>query len=180
MTDELIDIYDENNKPLGISKMKSEAHSKGLWHRAAHVWIYNSNNEILFQLRAKIKKCYPDMWTPSAAGGHIGAGENEIEAIIRETEEEIGLKVKEHDLRFIKIMKEERVYKKMINNEFHYIYFFKFDGDISNLKLQKEEVDKVKFFSIDKIDQELENNPEKYLIDKDYWRKVSAELINRQ
>lgn len=40
MPDELIDIYDENNKFLGISRMKSEAHQNGLWHRAAHVWEY--------------------------------------------------------------------------------------------------------------------------------------------
>ena len=59
MADELIDIYDENNKPLGIQKMKSEAHRDGLWHRASHVWIYNSKGEILLQLRAKNKELWP-------------------------------------------------------------------------------------------------------------------------
>ncbi len=55
MVDELIDICDENNNLLKIQKMKSEAHRDGLWHRTSHVWIYNSNGEILLQLRAKTK-----------------------------------------------------------------------------------------------------------------------------
>jgi len=37
LADELIDIYDEDNKPTGVQKMKSEAHRQGLWHRAAHI-----------------------------------------------------------------------------------------------------------------------------------------------
>ena len=53
MVDELIDIFDENNNALNVQKMKSEAHKLGLWHRASHIWIYNSSGEILLQLRAK-------------------------------------------------------------------------------------------------------------------------------
>ena len=58
MADELIDICDENNNLIDIQKMKSEAHKDGLWHRASHIWIYNSNGEILLQLRAKEKPLY--------------------------------------------------------------------------------------------------------------------------
>ncbi len=176
MPDELIDIYDENNEPLGVSKMRSEAHEKGLWHRAAHVWVYNSEGKILFQLRSNKKKYYPNTWTPSAAGGHIISGEDEIGTAIRELEEELGLSVAKDKLSFFGIMLEDRAYQEMINREFHYIYFLQFDGDIANLKLQKEEVEKVKFFSIDKIDKELENNPEKYLIEKKYWKEVSRKI----
>lgn len=68
MGDELVDICDENNNLHGIRKTTSEAHRAGLWHRASHVWIYNSKGEILLQLRAKEKLLYPDMWDISAAG----------------------------------------------------------------------------------------------------------------
>ncbi len=176
MPDELIDIYDENNKSLGTSKMRSEAHKKGLWHRAAHVWVYNSEGKILFQLRSNKKKYYPNTWVPSSAGRHIISGEDEIGTAIRELEEEIGLNVTKDELSFFGIMQEDRVYQGMINKEFHYIYFLQFNEDIANLKLQKEEVEKVKFFSIDEIDKALEANPEKYLIEKDYWRKVSRRI----
>lgn len=72
MADELIDIFDENNNPRGIQKLKSEAHKEGIWHRAVHIWIYNLKGEILLQLRSKNKELYPDRWDVSAAG-HGGA-----------------------------------------------------------------------------------------------------------
>ena len=91
MADELIDICDKNNNHINIQKMKSEAHKDGLWHRASHIWIYNSNGEILLQLRAKEKELYPDMWDISAAG-HVSAGEEPIVSGLREVKEELGLK----------------------------------------------------------------------------------------
>ena len=92
MADELIDICDENNNLINVQKTKSEAHKNGLWHRASHIWIYNSNGEILLQLRAKEKPLYPDMWDISAAG-HISAGEDPITSGLREVKEEIGLEI---------------------------------------------------------------------------------------
>jgi isopentenyldiphosphate isomerase len=62
MAQELLDIVDEDNKLLGIKKSKVEAHEKGLWHRNAHIWIYNSKGEVLLQLRAKDKIFLPNMW----------------------------------------------------------------------------------------------------------------------
>ena len=178
MVDELIDICDENNNFLGIQKMKSEAHRTGLWHRASHIWIYNSNGEILLQLRAKEKLLYPDRWDISVAG-HIGAGEDPITAGLREIEEEIGLKLTEEDLDFFMIRNHEAVFRDIKNNEFNYVYFFKFDGDVSQLKLQDEEVQKVQFLSIEKIEEELRTNPDKYVPHGDYWFKVLNEIKKR-
>ena len=178
MADELIDICDENNNLLSIQKMKSEAHKNGLWHRASHIWIYNSNGEILLQLRAKEKPLYPDMWDISAAG-HVIAGEDPITSGLREVEEEIGLKLKKEDLDFWMIRKVKAVFREIINNEFYYIYFFKFDGDINQLKLQKEEVQKIQFLPIDKIEEELKINPRKYVPHGKYWFEVINEVKNR-
>lgn len=182
MADELIDICDKNNNLLGIRKIASEAHKNGLWHRTSHIWIYNSTGEILLQLRAKDKSFYPDMWDVSAAG-HIGAGEKPIISGLREIKEEIGLSVKEEDLEFFKIRKNKTVYKNMKNNEFYYVYFLKFDGDIKKLKLQDEEVQSIQFFPVEKIEEELKINPEKYLPHGDYWFEVINEVkqkINQQ
>jgi isopentenyl-diphosphate Delta-isomerase len=178
MADELIDICDENNNLLNIQKMKSEAHKDGLWHRSSHIWIYNSNGEIILQLRAKEKPLHPDTWDVSAAG-HIGAGEDIVTSALREVEEEIGLKLKKEDLDFWIIRKHESLFRDIKNNEFYYVYFFKFDGDINQLKLQKEEVQKIEFLSIDKIEKELKINPEKYVPHGDYWFEVLNETKKR-
>ena len=36
---EYIDIFDENNNPIGEIKEKTKAHEDGNFHRTAHVWI---------------------------------------------------------------------------------------------------------------------------------------------
>ncbi|MBI2148326.1 NUDIX domain-containing protein [Candidatus Woesearchaeota archaeon] len=178
MADELIDICDENNNFLNVKKMKSEAHKNGLWHRASHIWIYNSKGEILLQLRAKEKLLYPDMWDISAAG-HISAGEDPFTSGLREVEEEIGLKLKKEDLNFWMIRKVKTIFREIKNNEFYYIYFFNFDGDVNQLKLQKEEVQKIQFIPIDKIEEELKINPSKYVPHGNYWFEVLNEIKNR-
>lgn len=178
MDDEMIDICDENNNLLGIQKLKREVHREGLWHRTVHVWIYNSKKEILLQLRAKEKPTYPDRWDISAAG-HISAGEEPITSARREVKEEVGLNLKKEDLIFWTIRKIKSVFKKIKDNEFYYVYFFKFDGSINELKLQKEEVQEIKFLPITKLEEELKENPDKYVPHGSYWSDVLTEVKNK-
>jgi isopentenyldiphosphate isomerase len=171
MTDELIDIYDVNNKSLGISKMKSEAHRDGLWHRAVIMILYNSKGEILLQKRAKDKEVYPDRWDVAAAG-HVGAGEEPVTAALRELAEEIGIFVKENDLHFVGVIKARSAYLQVKDKEHVYVYFLKYDGKISDLKLQKEEVQDAKFISTDALKQEIENNFDSYVPRRKYWNQI--------
>lgn len=175
MTDELIDIYDKNNKPLGTKKSIAEIHKDGSWHRSAHVWIYNHQGQVLLQLRAKNKRLFPFMWDISAAG-HTDSGEDPLSTALRETKEEIGLTVLADDLDFFKIKKYQIVYKKIKNNEFCYIYFLRFDGKADNLKLQKEELESVRFLSIKKIKKELSDNSKRYVPHGDYWFEIIKEV----
>lgn len=46
---EYIDIFDENNNPIGEIKEKQQAHEDGKFHRTAHIWIINDKNELLLQ-----------------------------------------------------------------------------------------------------------------------------------
>jgi isopentenyldiphosphate isomerase len=174
MGDELIDIYDSKNRPLNEKKMKSEAHRKGLWHRVAHVWIYNSNKEIMLQLRAKDKEVYPNVWDISVAG-HIAAGEKEIVSAMREVEEEIGLKIKESELQLLNIRNVQFTTNTTINNEIIYLYLLKFDGNIKQLKIQEEELQEIKFFKLKELEKQLKETPEKFTPYGDYF----YEIINR-
>lgn len=171
MPDELIDIFDEHNHPLGGPKMKSVAHRDGLWHRAVHILVCNEKGEFLLQLRSKYKKLYPNLWDVSVAG-HIGAGEEPVISAIRELEEEVGLKADPSDLEFCGTRHSGAIYQDIINNEFFYIYFFKFNGDVHDLKLQIEEVDEVKFVSIKHLEDSLAMTPLKFVNHGDYWREV--------
>ena len=179
MADELIDIVDENNNLTGVQKMKSEAHYDGLWHRGAHVWIYNSKGEVLLQLRAKEKDLFPDMWDVSVAG-NVLAGEEPIVSALREIQEEIDLNIKKEDLELYDIRTEKIIFREIVNNGFCYVYLLKYDGDISNLKIQKEELQKIEFIPIENIEKELKENPEKYVPHKhNYWQKTLDAIKNK-
>jgi isopentenyldiphosphate isomerase len=172
MADELIDIVDENNNLTGEQKMKSEAHRDGLWHRAAHIWIYNSKGEALLQLRAKEKELWPDMWDLSAAG-HVGAGEEPIVSGLREIQEELGLDIKVEDMEFYKVIPEKVKFNKVDNNEFHYVYLLKYDGDITGLRIQEEELQKIEFVPIETVKKDFVENPEKYCPHEEgYWEEM--------
>lgn len=178
MADELVDIVDENNNLTGVQKMKSEAHRDGLWHRASHIWIYNSKGEVLLQLRAKNKPLYPDMWDISAAG-HVSAGEDPIVSGLREIEEEIGLKVSEADLQLFKIRKKSSVYKDIVNSEFNYVYLLKYDGGVEDLKLLDGEVQALKFLPIEKVKSDLQSGSGSYVPHNGYWSEMLGEMEKR-
>ncbi len=42
---ELLDIVDENGKPTGETVERKTAHSEGIRHRTAHVWIVRKSDE---------------------------------------------------------------------------------------------------------------------------------------
>ncbi len=177
MADELIDVFNDRNEPLGRPLMKSEVHRKGLWHRASSIWIYNSKGEILLQLRATQKNLYPNVWDVCA--GHIAAGEEPIIAAVRELEEEIGLWVAPEALELYNMAPKQQVYKEIVNNEFEYIYILLWNGSITQLTMQKEEVAKIQFFNIDTLKQELETTPHHYAPPIAHWFEMIEEIRSR-
>lgn len=108
MPEEYYDIYDENGNPLGISKPRSEVHANGYWHRAVHIWILNSNGELLIQKRAEMKKSYPGLWDVSSAG-HVSAGESAEAGVLRELQEELGIKAKPSEFKYLFAITEESI-----------------------------------------------------------------------
>jgi isopentenyl-diphosphate Delta-isomerase len=178
MADELIDVVDESNKLTGVRIMKSKAHAQGILHRASHVWIYNSRGEILLQLRSKSKPVSPNVWDVSAAG-HIGAGEDPVVCAVRETEEEIGLKAEPKELEFLSIYSIDSSWPGGIRNrEFCYNYLLKFDGKIDDLKIQKSEVQEIKFISLDALEKDLKANRQRYGPNL-HWEEIISQIRRR-
>jgi isopentenyl-diphosphate delta-isomerase type 1 len=155
---ELFDVLDKNGNKTGIQKTKEELHEQGLWHQAVHIWIFNSKGEILFQKRAKEKDNWPGLWDISAAG-HVSAGETPEKAVVREMEEEIGIKVRISQLKKIEIRKHVKYVNKLNfhNREFDHVFLFRYDGDISKLKFKDKEVESVKFIPFKQLEKELKN-----------------------
>lgn len=142
-SEELLFVVDENNNPIQAQSRK-ETHAKKLWHRTSQIWILNSQNQILCQKRSLIKDANPGRWE-AHFGGHIRSGEDYIDNAITETKEEVGLNRNKADMIFFKTFKYEK------DREFQGIFYTRWDGDISDLMLEEEEVDEVKFINLSKL-----------------------------
>ncbi len=176
---EYIDIVDDQGKPTGEVISKDEAHRLGKWHLTAHVWIYNSKGEILFQKRALVKSTFPGLWDISVAG-HISTGESAEVGAYREILEEIGLDIDVKDLEKVFVFKESHYHEKMdwYNNEFHHVYLYKFDGSVDGLKLQVEEVEAVRFLSLQGFKDELSDSEmsKMFISNPEYYDKIIKEI----
>lgn len=156
--DELVDILDEDGKPTGKSYLKSEAHLKGLFHPTVHIWFYTKDGKVLFQKRGKDKKTFPLLWDVSVAG-HIGAGENVIEAALREVEEEIGIHISSSDLEKIGIFKSVQKHSETLtDSEFHHTFLCELKIPLSNLRKQESEVEDLYLFDFADFKSRLEQN----------------------
>ena len=90
MTQEILDIVDENNYVVG-KDLRSNIHLNNYFHRSVHIFVLNSKNELFVQKRKKDADSYPGYYD-SSASGHVLAGETYEEAAIRELGEELNLK----------------------------------------------------------------------------------------
>ncbi|HKK54537.1 MAG TPA: NUDIX domain-containing protein [Patescibacteria group bacterium] len=160
MKEEYLDIVDENNKPIGEKKPRSEVHSSGLWHRTVHIYYFmikDNDYYFLCHLRFKDKDLCPNMWD-TRFGGHLQAGESVEEALVEEFKEEIGLNTDFSD--FIKGPVRKR--NKYPNNEFTYTFYYQVDEDISKLRFEDGEIQKVEWVSAKNILSNLNNNKKEW------------------
>ncbi len=144
--DEMVDILNSDGSPTGEVRSKKEAHEKGLWHRAAHVWFVNGRGEILMQKRADNLESHPGEWDISAAG-HLSAGNTRIQGALREVKEELGIELEEKDLKKIGELHNESIHRggKYINKEYDDVYVVRKDVPISDITVQKSEISEVKY-----------------------------------
>ena len=150
---ELIDVLDAiTAEPLGQRKPKPDVHRDGDWHRAIHVWIVNSDGRVLLQKRSLLKENHPGLWDVSCAG-HVSAGENAIDAAIREADEELGVELRPNELEPIGVTRESHVLNDgtYFDNEVHELFIVRRDVDPSSLRLQAGEVDDVRLVTIEEL-----------------------------
>ena len=155
--EEKIDILNEFGEFTGKVATREECHKKGFWHRAVYGFIIDKNSNVLLQKRSKSKKLWPNKWDVTV-GGHVEAGEFGIQTIIRECKEELGIDVKESEIKYIVSSTSIHSKNDIINKHYDECYLIMKDIDISELTLQLEEVSDAKYFSKKELLQRIENN----------------------
>ena len=126
----------------------------GYYISVVGVVIINDGNEILLQKRSRFKKANPSKW--GICGGKVDLGETPIDAGVRETLEEIGIFLNKDELKFLSMDTNEKAHFT--------VYYVRRNVDVNECKLQEEELEEVKYFKIEEL-EDLNNEGFEWLDD---------------
>lgn len=135
------DIVDEDNNLRGFRLPISWACQKGLWWRGSHAVITLPNGKYLVEKRSKTIVFAPGM-IDITLGGAVDSGETPLDAVRRETKEELGLTIPADQFRLIdsrKLVAYHPRYRVRTR-----IFLFTYHGQLATntpeIKMQRKEV----------------------------------------
>lgn len=144
---ELWDIFNKNGEPTGKTVKRGNLRLRsGEYHMVVHIWIKGPDGRWLIQRRSDTKTPMSGEW--AATGGSVIAGENSVTAAARELKEELSIDRPAASLCFV-----DRIFRR---HSFVDIWQTEFNGDISDLKLQQEEVAEVKWVTKDELESMID------------------------
>lgn len=158
---EYLDILDEKGNKTGEKDTRENIHKLGLLHSEVAAFIYTDTGKVILQKRKSNKATYAGIW--SVTGGHVLAGENNEEAIIREIKEELNLNIEKEKVIFVTTYKSKKVKDDVINNKFFSIYNVEIsENQFETIEIQKEELEDIKLFSIEEIESIMNSGDKQY------------------
>lgn len=163
--EEQIDVLNPDGTSAGYARGRTEVHSKGLWHRTVHIWAFDKDDRILFQLRAKVKENNPGLLDTSCAG-HISAGDDSRNAAVRELREELGVVKNADELEYLFESTHESVLNggEYLDNEYYDVYRIRLsDEEAAALVPQPGEVDDFVWMTRQDFFAKHKLNPEKFV-----------------
>lgn len=83
-------VVEPSGEVVGITTRRLAHGGTRLLHPTVHLHVLRRDGMLYLQRRALTKRNYPGFWD-SSVGGHVDFGEHILDALFRETEEEIGL-----------------------------------------------------------------------------------------
>ncbi len=150
-SEEIFDVVDTQDQVV-TSMTRSEVHAQNLLHRSVHLLVMDEYQRVFLQLRGPDRDCDPDLWD-SSVGGHLHAGEQYDHAVIRETEEELGIQLQATPPRLFKLeASPETAY------EFCWVYQIYHNGPF---KLDPSEAADGRWFTKEELNDWMSRIPEK-------------------
>ena len=141
---ELWDIFNKDGEPTGKTVRRGNLRLRsGEYHMVVHIWIKGPDGRWLIQRRSPDKKPMANEW--AATGGSVIAGEKSLQAASRELFEELSIKKKDEEFKFI-----GRIFRR---HSFVDVWQVEFSGRAEDLVLQESEVAEVKWVSTEELHQ---------------------------
>jgi isopentenyldiphosphate isomerase len=150
-----VSIVNEQDEIIG-AKEREEC-SAGDITRTSGIWITDKDGNILLARRALSKKYDPGCWGPAAAGT-VEEGETYETNIIKETEEELGIK----NIKPI-ISHKFRRHRSLSEHEYFAQWFTAIIDRNTPLVIQREEVEEAKWFSKHELLKLYNINPDIFI-----------------
>ena len=138
-SEERFDLLSESGEPTGETKARAQVHRNGDWHRTFHLWIVKDGRYVLLQRRST-RKDVAGGKIDVTVGGHFRAGES-LAQVVREAEEEIGLRVTPADLHYLGAHQSELVQGDVTDREIVENYVLRCDQPLEHYYLDCAEVD---------------------------------------
>lgn len=166
--DKLYDVFTKDGEYLGTRTIiNHDSSNPEFYHKIVWILLLNENNELLIQKRNNDLSRYPGLWELSASG-NVECGENELDAAIRESKEELGVSLDKNNIKLVKTY----IHKDAIT----YTYMARIKND-TKFTLQKEEVNEVKYISLYEF-KNLIYSDNFVPRNKDYYEFLLNYLIN--
>ena len=139
---ELFDLYTKDRVKNGRTMVRGEPVPEGCYRIVVHICIFDSDGRMLIQQRQPFKHGWSNMWDITVGGSAI-AGDDSRSAAERETREELGLEIDLSEVRPSLTLHWE--------HGFDDYYLLTQDVDPESLHLQYEEVQTVRWASLEEI-----------------------------
>lgn len=156
-TEEQLILVDRHDRQIGTME-KLAAHEQGRLHRAFSLFVFNSQDELLLQRRAKQKYHSSGLWTNTCCS-HPRPNEDTSEAVERRLLEEMGLRC-EVSFAFSFLYKAQ-FENGLIEHELDHVYFGW--SDETPVPCEKE-VLSYRYASLEKVSEEIEIRPEQFTV----------------
>lgn len=153
MNEELI-LVDHNDNPIGTASREECHKGMGKRHRAFVVFLFDKDGRVLLQFRSE-SKLGGNRWDVTATS-HVRNGETYETAADRCLKYELGMSV---PLEKIGAFTYTERYDGFSENEYCAALIGKYDGE---LKPNAAEMDKVEYFALDNVKNDLNKSPSNY------------------
>ena len=168
MSEEVI-LVDENDNPVGVEEKLRVHQNGGKLHRAFSILVFNSEGKLLIQKRAATKYHCPGIWANTCCS-HPRPGETTEKAVHRRLKEECGF---DTDLKEVfSFLYEAHFDNGLTEKELDHVFVGQYDGDADP---NPEEIDELKWISIEELRKDVEDNPDKYAP----WFRIILQKIDK-
>jgi isopentenyl-diphosphate Delta-isomerase len=166
MTEELVILVDESDRPIGTSE-KLAAHRNPVLHRAFSIFVINQLGQVMLQKRAKQKYHSGGLWTNTCCS-HPRPGEETLLAAKRRLQEEMGFCCELEEI--FSFVYRAQLDRELTEYEFDHVLLGKFDGEP---RLNPDEAEAWKWMEILDLQLDIVSNPDRYT----FWLKNCIDRV---